>query len=268
MHRANLVERKLRRPGSPQAKPAKRVVPASRLPNRDPPATSAKRPRRNARRPTAFVANERRQRNAKTARTAAVAATVARRRPDDSLVANPTRTRINQLERRLDDAPKRPPFSVRFRTQLPFLRSFSTARSTTVRRFFVHCTQKTPRRKRPNKANRRLNEKNCEKKNRVRAFRPFPTPSISVIMRNGGNLRRRTVVKTGKFDKTARFWPLVGRKFLRRRRVATFFRRNFLFRASFFTEIIKNTTRSRKRFPRTIPRNPTERTLKWPILRT
>lgn len=124
MHRANLVERKIGRPGSPQTKPTKRVVSASRFAKRDPTATSAKRPRRNARRSTAFVANERGQRKAPRS-------VVLRR--DDSLVANPTRSRINQLERRLDDAPKRPPFSVRLRFrsrfQYPFLYSFATTRS-------------------------------------------------------------------------------------------------------------------------------------------
>lgn len=130
MHRTNLVERELRRPRSTQTTPTKRVVPASRFPNRDPTATPAKRPRRNARRPTAFVANERGQRNAKPVFNA------ARLRSDDPLVANPARPRINQLERRLDDAPKRRaslvwrPLRTRFRFyfQQSFLYSFETTR--------------------------------------------------------------------------------------------------------------------------------------------
>lgn len=180
MHRANLVERELRRPGFSQTKSAKRVVPASRLPNRDPTATSAKRPRRNARRSTALGANERGQRNAKPAQNADRAdvprATAARLRSDDSLVANPTRPRINQLERRLDDAPKRRAFPVRLcfrsRFQYSFPHSFAPTRPAPPPRFTVHCTQKTPRRKRPNGINRPFDEKNAKRKISSELFAP------------------------------------------------------------------------------------------------
>ena len=258
MHRANLVEREIGRAGSPQTTPAKRVVSASRFAKRDPTATSAKRPRRNARRSTAFVANERGQRKAPRS-------VVLRR--DDSLVANPTRTRINQLERRLDDAPQRPPFSVRLRFQLSpsGLCGDAFARAALP---FQHCTAKNAAPQATERSKSTLERKNCEKKNRVRAFRPFPTPSISGIMRNGGILRRRTDVKPGKIDKTARFLGRRSENFF----APTFASRRFLaeksfFRTLFFTDIIKITP-FEERFPRTIPRNPTERTLKWPILRT
>lgn len=154
MHRANLVEREFQRPGLPQTKPTKRVVPASRLPNRDPTATSAKRPRRNARRSTALLANERGQRNAKNAPDVAAPSAAqtfaARLRSDDSLVANPTRTRINQLERRLDDAPQRRPSLVRrrlrsrfrFRFQRSFLYSFEATRLPSAVLFFFIVREK------------------------------------------------------------------------------------------------------------------------------
>ena len=275
MHRANLVEREIRRPGFPQAKPTKRVVPASRLPNRDPTATSAKRPRRNARRPTAFVANERGQRNAKPARTAADAdasRAAGRFRSDDSLVANPTRPRINQLERRLDDATKRRASSVRLRFrssfQRPFLCSFKTARLAyappSFRSLYAKnaALQATERYKPP------LRRKKRKKKNRVRTVCPFPTATISVIMRNDGNLRRRIIDKIGKFDKTARFFTAARKEIF----APTLSRAVFFVKISFprplFYRNDKKTTRSRKRFPRTISRNFTERTPKWPILRT
>ena len=226
MHRTHLVERELRRPGFSQTKSAKRVVPASRLPNRDPTATSAKRPRRNARRSTALGANERGQRNAKPAQNADRAdvprATAARLRSDDSLVANPTRPRINQLERRLDDAPKRRASSVRlrFRSQLSFLCSLPRrAPPPAFHSLYAKnaAPQATKRYKPP------LRRKKRKKKNLVRIVCPFPTTTISVIIKNDGNLRRRIVVKTGKFDKTARFLPPLGKKFSRRLRVAPFF---------------------------------------------
>ena len=183
MHRANLVERELRRPGFPQTKSAKRVVPASRLPKRDPTATSAKRPRRNARRSTALVANERGQGNAEPARNA-VAPPAARLRSDDSLVANPTRTRINQLERRLDDAPKRRASCVRLRFRSRFqsslLRSFKTTRpsSPLFRSLYAKnaAPQATERYKSP------FRRKKHKKKNRARTVGPFPTTTISGIM--------------------------------------------------------------------------------------
>jgi len=204
MHRSNLVEREIRRPGFPQAKPTKRVVPASRLPNRDPTATPAKRSRRNARRPPALVANKRGQRNAKTAPNADATETTdapsadARLRSGDSLVANPTRTRINQLERRLDDASKRRTSPVRrplrscfrFFFQQSFLYSFETTRLLSAAPLFRPLYAKNAAPQATERDKSPLREKKHKKKNRVRTVCPFPTATISVIMKNDGNLRR------------------------------------------------------------------------------
>lgn len=86
-------------------------------------------------------------------------------------------------------------------------------------------------------------------------------------MRNDGNLRRRIIVKNGKFDKTARFLPLNGKEIFAPVLNRAVFLSKFLFGAPFFTEIIKYDA-----FEEAVSPNDstqlTERTLKWPILRT
>lgn len=207
MQRTRLVERKLGIPRPTKTTPTQRVVAPRRFPKRDPPATTAKHPRRNARLPSTILANQRRQRNAKRARIAAESAVRPRR--NDPLVANPTRTRINQLERGLDDASQRLRPAVSSRLQRLSFRD-----SAVLTALFPPLYAKNAVPQATARTNRRSNAIFSKRKNADDG--PFPTPKISGIIRIGGSLRRRSFAKIGKLDITARFSSPTERKFLRR----------------------------------------------------